>query len=536
MPLFEKNSIKFDLTRFFDSLPVDYVNAKPDLAPFYSVFPSIENCLQIAGSRSSYKPDRKLLVEVISEQYKNAGIELSGFTQQNLLSLLDEKTVTVTTGHQLNLFTGPLYFIYKILSTISLAEKLSKRGVPVVPVYWMASEDHDMEEIRFATIFGQKIEWVTDWTGASGRAKCTGIASALEQLKQKLGALPGADELFSLMSDAYTGSSNLGIAMRKIVHALFQKYGLIILDADDARLKSKFLPVIVDDLTAHSAETLISKVTADLGKNYNVQVHPRDINLFYLTSDKRERIVLNEGKYQVLDSEKSWSKDEMIEEVKNHPERFSPNVVLRPLYQESILPNIAVIGGPSEIAYWLEYKSTFDFFGIPFPVLFLRASLLLIDSPSVERMKKFNILPEQIFDSSDTWIKNYLKSTPELSFSITDSQNILEAEFNRLADEVSRIDASLKSNVEAESQKIKNALKTIEEKVIRARKKKNENEVNQMVKLKEKLFPNNSLQERTENFIPFYLRYGTSFFDELLLHIDPFDQRFIILTEVNKIV
>ncbi|MBK7851992.1 MAG: bacillithiol biosynthesis cysteine-adding enzyme BshC [Bacteroidetes bacterium] len=531
MSVFQKKSIKFDLTKSFDSLPVDYVDGKPDLAPFYNVFPSIENCLEIAKSRSTQEIDRKLLVEVISEQYKIAGIDLSGLTQQNLLSILDPKTFTVTTGHQLNLFTGPLYFIYKILSTISLAEKLSKNGVGVVPVYWMASEDHDMEEIRSATIFSQKIEWETDWTGASGKAKCTGIALALDQLKQKMGTLPGADELFKLMSDAYTGAANLGVAMRKLVHSLFHKYGLIILDADDARLKSKFLPVIVDDLKTHSAEAHVSKVIADLGKNYNIQVHPRNINLFYLTSDKRERIVLNADRYEVLDSNKSWSKDEIIAEVRNHPERFSPNVVIRPLYQESILPNIAVIGGPSEIAYWLEYKSTFDFFGIPFPALILRASLLLIDSPSHERMKKFNILPEQIFDSSDAWLKNYFKNTSELSFSISDSQNTLEVEFNRLAEEVSRIDASLKSNVEAELQRMKNALKTIEEKVIRAKKKKSENEVNQIVKLKEKLFPNNSLQERIENFIPFYLRYGTSFFDELLLNIDPFDQRFIILTE-----
>lgn len=536
MSVFEKNSISFDLTKFFDSLPLDYIEGKPELTSFYTSFPTIENCLKIAHARPTDKIDRKLLVEVISEQYKNAGIDLSGLTQKNLLSILDEKSYTVTTGHQLNLFTGPLYFIYKILSTISLAERLSRRGVPVIPVYWMASEDHDMEEIRHATIFGQKIDWATDWTGASGKAKCNGIEKALDLLKQKLGTLPGADDLYKIMSDAYTGSLNLGIAMRKIVHALFQKYGLIILDPDDARLKTKFLPVMLDDLTIHSAETLVSKVTSELGKNYNVQVHPRNINLFYLTSAKRDRIVFNSGRYEVLDSDNSWTRDEIITEVSNHPERFSPNVVLRPLYQESILPNIAVIGGPSEIAYWLEYKSMFDFFEIPFPVLILRASFMLIDSWSQERMKKFNILPEQIFDSSDSWIKKYLKSTPELSFSTADSQNILEVEFNRLAEEVSRIDASLKNNVEAELQKMKNALKTIEEKVIRARKKKNENEVNQLVKLKEKLFPNNSLQERVENFIPFYLHYGASFFDELLLHIDPFDQRFIILTEVNKIV
>ncbi len=526
---FDNVRISFEQTNAFDSLLVDYLSLDQGLKSFYNFFPSPVGFKEELARNKREKVNRTKLVTVLREQYQNSGIDLTEAVRKNIELLLSSDTYTVTTGHQLNLFTGPLYFIYKILTTINLAEKLKANGISVVPVYWMATEDHDMEEIRSATIFAQKLEWETTWTGASGQAPCSGIAEVIELLKQKLGTMEGAEGIISMMISAYEGSADLSEAMRKLVHTLFHSYGLIILDANDARLKADFLPVILDDLQKHSAEKLVSETTKLLEEKYHVQVHPRNINLFYIGSGTRERLIQEGSNYHVSNPAKTWSMKELTEEVSTHPERFSPNVVLRPLYQESILPNLAMIGGPAEIAYWLEYKSTFDHFGIPFPALVLRSCFLIIDAQSQERLSKFGIRTEQIFDSADEWIKIYLNNNPDSSFSVDRFLNPIESEFIRLGEEVSKIDASLKGNVEAEKQKLRNGLKSIEEKVIRARKKKNENEVNQIVKLKEKLFPGGGLQERVENFIPFYLKFGSTFFDQLLLQIDPFDQRFNVL-------
>lgn len=529
--VFNKVPLEFEKTHAFDSLPVDYISRKKHLEKLYGFFPSMDELKAHTKSRNQTPELRQMLVQVLREQYAESGITADGLLAENLDALSRHGTYTVTTGHQLNLFTGPLYFIYKILTTVKLAAMLRAEGINVVPVYWMATEDHDMEEIRHASIFGQKFEWETSWNGAAGKAGTEGISDVVEALQQKLGDMLGSDGLIDMISAAYKGSASLADATRKLVHELFGSTGLIILDSADDRLKREFLPVILDDLQHHSAERFVTATIQQLETNYRAQVHPRTINLFYLTQDKRERIVREGDVFHLATIGKKWTLSEILEEARNFPGRFSPNVVLRPLYQEILLPNLAMIGGPSEIAYWLEYKSMFDHFNVPFPALVLRSCMLLVDAASRDRLIKFGLTEDLIFESSDEWIKHYLKSNPELSFSIEDHLQLMEQEFNSLSEEVSRIDVTLKGSVEAEKQKVRNALKSIEEKVLRARKKKNENEVGQLVKLKEKLFPGGGLQERTENFIPFYLRYGDAFFNELLHHINPFEQKFLILTE-----
>lgn len=532
-PIFIKNSIDFAITNSFDVLPVSYLNRKEGLERYYSYVPEPDVFFKVSETRKNYSVNRKNLVSLIREQYAQAGIVPTGALNTNLNLLLDNGTFTVTTGHQLNLFTGPIYFLYKILTTIKLSEQLTTKGISTVPVYWMASEDHDMDEIRFVSVFGQKIEWKTNWNGASGKSPCTGINDAIEEIRLKLGNSPEALELLNIFSEAYSNSSSLSIATRKLVHELFQKFGLIILDPDSPQLKREFQPIILDDLKNQSAEKLVNETIAELKNDFNIQVHPRNINLFYLTESSRERIVKKENIYSLANGMKQWSETEIIQEATDFPERFSPNVVLRPLYQEKILPNLATIGGPSEIAYWLEYKSMFNHYNIPFPVLILRNCLLIVDSAAMERKDKYGIRLEELFLSADELKKLFIQSNPELSFSVEQYLNKIESEFDRLGEEISSVDGSLKGNVEAERQKLRNGLKTLEEKAIRARKKKHENELNQIQKLKEKLFPNNGLQERSENFASFYLRYGSKFITELYSMIDPFSNNFNILTEIK---
>lgn len=532
MPGFHKTTVSFETTRSFERLPINYLAANQTLHSFYRTAPVEKNARQWLEYRKKFPVDREVLVTVLRDQY--ASLESGTVPEvvwENISSLSKENMFTVTTGHQLNLFTGPLYFLYKIITTLNLAERLTADGIPTVPVYWMATEDHDMAEIAFANVYSQRIDWPTTWKGMAGRAPLDGIELALDQLRTKIGTTPGAPELFAILESAYLQSKTLAEAMRKLVNSLFGKYGLVILDADDARFKKAFVPVMLDDVREHSAEKIVGQAIEELKQEYTVQVHPRSINLFYAGSEFRERIVKEGSDYKVMNMEILWSEETLCKEIKDHPERFSPNVVLRPLYQETVLPNLAYIGGPAEIAYWLEYKSLFDHYHVHFPVLFLRNCALIIDKASEERCLKFGIEDEKIFDSADEWVKNFIRRMPDDDFSIVKYSNAIDHELGLLSERVARVDPSLRSTVESERQRVRNALQSIDEKVLRSKKKKSETEVNQLQKLKEKLFPGGTQQERFDNFIPFYLRYGTEFIRFLKEEFDPFEKKYILLKE-----
>lgn len=349
------HSVALRTTGQFPPLLLDYLDQKSELNDFYAIFPSLDGAQEAIRQRAGFDPvKRRILVDALSKQY--SGIS----SAPDFSPLLNETTFTVTTGHQLNIFTGPLYVIYKIVTTINLARAL-KETYPeydFVPVYWMASEDHDFAEIASFNLFGQKYTWPGQPKGAVGRLNP-------KRLELVLDALPQAVPFFR---KAYLENQTLADAVRCYMHELFGGEGLVTLDADDAALKSHFLPVIEDELLNQTSGGLVADTTSRLEKlGYHTPVHAREINLFYLADELRERIVREGDTFKVVNTNRQFTEDEIRQEATQHPERFSPNVVLRPLYEEIILPNLAYIGGPSEVPYWLQLKGVFDYFGVPFP-------------------------------------------------------------------------------------------------------------------------------------------------------------------------
>ena len=395
----------------------------------------------------------------------------------------------------------------------------------------MASEDHDLEEINHIHLFGKKIIWEPLNKGAAGRIGCTGISQVIDGVSTMLAGNPQAEKIMSLFSKAYSESNNLADATRIIIHEIFSQHGLVILNADDARLKKIFISEMKDDVVNHTSFQLVNETIEELGKNYKVQVHPREINLFYLGDNFRERIVEESGSFSVLNTTLKFSKEELLEEIENHPEKFSPNVVMRPLYQEIILPNLAYIGGPAEISYWLEYKKMFQHYGAELPVLVLRNCLMIVDAATRDKFLKLGLEPEDVFLNEEDLIKKYLKLKSSQEFSIDALVSKADSLFNETLAQVNDIDPTLKPSVEAEKQKMINGLKSLEERIRRSEKKKHETAVNQVRKLKEKLFPENKLQERHENLLTYYSKYGDDFLAELIRHTNPFEKKFIILEE-----
>ena len=235
--------------------------------------------------------------------------------------------------------------------------------------------------------------------------------------------------------------------------------------------------------------------------------------------------------FKVLNTNITFSKDEIKAEIISHPEKFSPNVVLRPLYQESILPNIVFIGGPSEISYWLELKELFEFYNVPMPSLFLRSSAMILDKNIMNKLNKLSIKKSDIFLSTDEIIKIFINSKSKDQPSFHNAITLISEEFSKLSNSISQIDPTLVAAVEAENLKVTSSLQTLEDKIMRSSKKKNETEVNQIRKLKEKLFPGGKLQEREDSFLAFYLQWGSAFIDILKDNFNPLEKEFIILEE-----
>ncbi|HZH70487.1 MAG TPA: bacillithiol biosynthesis cysteine-adding enzyme BshC, partial [Flavobacteriaceae bacterium] len=388
---------------YFSALICDYLEQKDSIKPLYNRFPTLDNFgLQMAEKELSFSvSNRKILTTILKKQYKS--IAISEAVQKNIHLLEDQKTFTITTGHQLNLFTGPLYFLYKIVSTINLCRQLKNRYPKndFVPVYWMATEDHDFDEINFFNFNSKKLEWHQTSGGAVGELSTTGLDKVLQTFSNQLGTSPNAEKLRKLFSEAYLNNSNLSNATRFLVNELFGDEGLVILDANEPTLKQLFVPYIENELFENSCSQAVAKTNETINsleeKKYKLQVNPREINLFYLMKGSRERIVEQDGNFYINNSDKRYSAAQMKAEVAKCPERFSPNVLMRPLYQEVILPNLCYIGGGGELAYWLQLKSYFELQNIPFPIVLLRNSAVLISPKQAGKVSRLDLNLRDLF-------------------------------------------------------------------------------------------------------------------------------------------
>ncbi|WP_424962706.1 bacillithiol biosynthesis cysteine-adding enzyme BshC [Ekhidna sp.] len=511
-------TIPLDETDCFSPFFIDYINKKKALAPFYNDFPTVENFEKTIKNRQFKDENRKVLVDVLKEQYRD--LKVNSGVSQNIEALADPKTFTITTGHQLNIFTGPLYFIYKIVTVINACKTL-KQAHPdynFVPVYWMASEDHDYEEINHFFFEGEKYEWQTDQKGAVGHFDPSGLKNIAEKL-------PKGAEFFA---KAYSHET-LADAGRAYVNHLFGDQGLVVVDADNVKLKKAFTPIIEDDLFEHSPQKFVSKTSLALeDTGYKTQVTARQINFFYLEKGVRERIEKTGAGFQVVDTDISFSEEEMQKMINDHPERFSPNVILRPLYQETILPNLAYVGGPSEAVYWLQLKDMFDHFKTAFPLLMPRNFALVVPKTAATKWEKTGLSQSDFFLSSETAFEKWVKANCAHEISYEEELKKLKKIEGSLKDKAGEVDPTLTQHIEALHASFSKRIEKAEKKLVRAEKRFHEDRRRQIESVKEVLFPGGSLQERKDNFLNFYLK-DPAFVQKLLNTFDAFDYRMYLM-------
>jgi bacillithiol synthase len=520
-------------TGAFAKIVLDYIDQSPALKPFYANPPGLNGIQKTIDSRRKFPTDRKTLVAELKKQYSAIG--LTPEVQKNIESLLSPETFTVTTAHQNNLFTGPLYFIYKIVHAIRLAEHLntSFKSNYFVPVFYMGSEDADLAELNHINLDGQKWEWKTKQTGAVGRMKVDKeLINLIDSISGRVKVLPFGEEIINNVKGAYREGTLIQEATFKLIHSLFAEYGLIVLIADTPALKKQMKEIFLDDLFNQSASAIVEKSVGKLqDAGYKVQANPREINLFYLDEGLRERIQVRNGKYEILNSKISFSKEELLKEVENHPEKFSPNVILRGLYQEAILPNVVFIGGGGELAYWLELKELFDKYKTPFPVLVLRNSFLIIEQRWQQLMSKAGLGTDDIFlDERELLNRHVSKNSSnklQLNGSITETEQL----YNDLRKQAGSVDVTLEQHVDALKLKTLQRLHELEKKMLRAEKRKFGDQQRQIHTIKSHLFPANGLQERYDNLLYYYSKWGRDFIHKLQEHSLALEQEFVIMSE-----
>jgi bacillithiol biosynthesis cysteine-adding enzyme BshC len=525
--------ISYQESGYFSSLINDYLNQKPDLQSLYNRFPTLENFEnQLVEKGENFNSEdnlnRKTLVSVLEKQY--ATLHVSYLTNVNIKSLSSSKTFTITTGHQLNLFTGPLYFLYKIVSTINLTKQL-KASYPeynFVPVYWMATEDHDFEEINYFNLHGKKVRWNTENGGPVGRLSTKGLDEVFEVFSLELGLGKNAEYLRKLFQKAYLKHSNLAEATRFLANEIFGNAGLIIIDADDSELKKQFIPYAKEELLKQTSHLKVLETSEQL-KDYNIQVNPREINLFYIEDNLRERIIFQDEFYFVNNTKLKFSEAEILNLLQNNPEKFSPNVIMRPLYQEVILPNLCYIGGGGELAYWLELKSYFEASNVTFPILLLRNSVLLATEKQVKKATKLGLSWKDLFSKQADLMNEKVKNFSKFSIDFTFQKEFLRKQFDDLNLMASATDKSFIGAVKAQEMKQIKGLENLEKRLLKAEKKIHESELERITDLQNELFPNKSLQERSVNFSEFYLESGAVLINKLFEELRPLENEFSVV-------
>ena len=529
---FTAEKIPYKQTGSFSRLILDYLDDAAPLKDFYNYRPDAEGLKKATADRKNFPVKRELLVEVLKEQYKH--IETADKARTNIDSLLSENTFTVCTAHQPNIFTGHLYFIYKILHAIKLCEELAA-AMPdkkFVPVYYMGTEDADIAELGEVRISATHYQWQTAQKGAVGRMLIDkDFIRIIDAVAGQLSADKYGDEIMAAVSSCYTEGTTVEQATFHFVHDLFGKYGLVILLPDNKKLKEEFAGVVRKEIAEQFSQKAVATTVAGFPAESKVQSAGREINLFYLKDDIRERIEQASDSFKITNSDIQFSNDAIDMELREYPERFSPNVILRPVFQEMILPNVAFIGGGGELAYWLELKNVFEEAGAFFPVLVLRNSFALINKSTADNIRKLGFETNDFFKTEIQLTEMVVRKETALQLDFKEEKEALKAVYDKIKTGASAIDGTLTGHVHALRTQAMNRIEILEKKMLRAEKKKFEAQQRQIKKIKSVLHPEGILQERSDNILDYLAHNGPDFIDTLYKNSGGTQQSFTLLIE-----
>ncbi len=499
-------------TVYKDKLLIDLLENKEQLKDFHNGTNLSAIDSEFINHRDLDLKRRKTLVSSIKQQYLDANLAVP----KNLDKLSKKGCFTITTGHQLCVFGGPQYFIHKIISVIKIAQGLKKRfpNNDFVPVFWLASEDHDFKEISNLNIFNNELKVEKEDSIGVGKLSPSIFEPVLNDLKVIFKNDDRFKNLNKIFSEALC-KDNWSLATRYWLAKLFDVNELIIVDPDDKSLKELFASTMNDEIDNQFIHNCVKSTNNKLDNlGYNPKINPRELNLFYLSDDKRERIIFKQKSFHI--GNLVFSKNELQQKLKQNPERFSPNVLLRPLYQETILPNLVYVGGPSEITYWAQLKESFDIASVNYPVVILRDHFSWITKKQIDLWVKLGFSAEDLLKNESDLVKIFLFKNHNNEFSINDEKSLLTNLESSLTNKAEKIDLSLVPSVKSMINRMNKDLNKIQQKILQSIKRGQEQKLNQIIKINNLIVEKGKLKERSQNFIAPYINSSKDYTQSLL--------------------
>ncbi|GBD86860.1 hypothetical protein BMS3Abin03_00784 [bacterium BMS3Abin03] len=485
----------------------------------------------------------KRLKSILNNQYSE--LNPSAKTKKNIELFSKDNTLTVVTGQQVGILGGPLYTFYKIITAIKLSTHLNSRydEFNFVPVFWLEGDDHDFNEVRSINVINNenqltKISY-SEQIDPETAKRSVGYLEFDESLNEFFTLLENnlrdtefKQPLLSKLKEFYGAGKTFKMSFRQLIHYLFDEFGLVILDPQDKKVKDLLKPIFRKEITDFREHTeKLVHVSAKLEEIYYAQVKVKPVNLFFSTDDGRYSIEPVDNVFKLKRKRKSFTLDELLELVDNEPERFSPNVLLRPICQDSILPTAFYIGGPSEISYFAQVTPLYDIYHIQTPIIYPRSSATILEPNIQKTLSKYDISINDIFLGPEELKRKVIDSMTENNIDdiFDEAGSQIEYAFDRIKEKLFDVDKTVADASKKYREKIFNNLNELKGKADQAQKKKYEVTLRQIDRACTALFPNSNLQEREINFIYYFNKYGEeilkNIFDEL--EIDKFEHQII---------
>ncbi len=525
----QRHDLSYAATGLFGRAALDVLDDAPAIHPLRHAGYHREGLAQAMEARAFPEHQRSALVEALRRQYRDVAVTPAVEASMGLLAL--EGTCTITTGHQLCLAGGPAFVLFKVLNAVRLARELTTPGRPVVPVFWMASEDHDLAEVDHVVLRGTNVHWEPGLKGAVGRMRLHGMARLLSQIQGLLG--PDAPALGALLREAYTDGRTLADATRHLMNGLFGHLGLVVLDGDDAALKRLFAPTMRRELAEGFVLNAVGQAVRHFPAGHAVQAHARAVNLFLLDEGSRRRIERSGDGVQVLDGGPRLAMPEVLDLLDSSPERFSPNVLMRPLYQETVLPNVAYVGGGGELAYWLQLRWAFEAAGLRMPVAVLRTSAVFLGAEAIAGLQRLGLSLDDLFADVHAVERRLAGALSSFPVSVDAERAAMRAFYGGLGERAAAVGPDLRRSVASAEQRAMNALDRIGQRFLRAAKQRQQVALGRYHALRGQVFPGGHLQERHEGFVALLADQGLGVVDELLNVLDPLEKRFSVLVPAH---
>lgn len=520
------------------NLFLDYLYEFENVADFFANdFRNRENYLKIFRSISESRQDfASRIPDIISNQYAN--LNPSGKTVQNIKKLADKKTLAIVTGQQLGILGGPLYTFYKIITAIKLSQFLSERydDYNFVPVFWLEGDDHDFNEVRTIKIIDDNNSLVTvgykeeieedDLKQSVGLIKLdNSINDFFTALEKELKETEFKSPLLQQLKNCFQEGRTFKDAFRDLIFNYFDNYGLVIFDPQTDEVKQLLKPIFkkeINDFRIHTEQLV--HVSATLEELYHAQVKVKPVNLFLRVDEGRHSIEPVENEFRLRRKRKSYTQEQLLEVLENEPDKFSPNVLLRPICQDYLLPTAFYIAGPSEIAYFAQLKPLYELYNIVEPIIYPRSSLTILENSIAGSLDKFSIGINDVFVDVENVKKRIINSVEQSSVDemFSDISNQLENSFDQLKEKLFDLDKTIADSSNRYRDKILGTIAELKSKAEKAQQKKYEVTLRQIDRAAVHLFPNSNLQEREINFVYFVNKYGDEFlkriFDELQIN------------------